>query len=45
MEHLSRRLTAWKILIIEVGLFVVFLLTFGEFLVKKVWVVIGPLLP
>lgn len=39
----SRKLASWKTLILEVGLFLLFLVTFGEFVLKKVWAIIGPL--
>jgi hypothetical protein len=43
-ERLSRTLTRWKHIIIEVGFFILFLVMFGEYLIRKLWSVLGPLL-
>jgi hypothetical protein len=43
-DRLSRNLSDWKLVILEVGMFILFLVTFGEFLIRKVWAVISPLL-
>jgi len=36
-------LPEYEALIIKVGIFLVFLVTFGEYVFKKIWTVIGPL--
>jgi hypothetical protein len=44
MPHsISRKLTDWKLLIFEIGLFVWFVVSFGDFIVTKIWHVLRPL--
>jgi hypothetical protein len=43
MERLSRKLATWKTLIIEIGIFVLFVVTFGDYLLRKIWAILRPL--
>jgi hypothetical protein len=43
-ERLSRKLSRWKLTVIEVGFFILFLVMFGDFFIRKLWAVVGPLL-
>jgi hypothetical protein len=43
VEEAMDYLPEYEALIIKVGLFLVFLVTFGEYVFKKIWSVIGPL--
>jgi hypothetical protein len=36
------QLSAWEITIVRLGIFVIFLITFGDFVFHKIWPVIGP---
>jgi hypothetical protein len=42
-ERLAQKLTGWKLVILEIGLFVLFVVTFGDYLLRKLWSVLGPL--
>jgi len=42
--RLSQRLAVWKLAIFEIGLFVWFVISYGEFLLTKLWKIIGPFL-
>lgn len=41
---MSDNLAAWETRIIRYGIFLVFLVTFGDYIFQKVWAVIGPLI-
>jgi hypothetical protein len=43
MEQIRQKLSAWKALVIEVGLFILFLASFGEYIIRKVAAVVWPL--
>lgn len=40
---MSERLAKVEAAIIRLGIFLVFLVTFGDYVVKKIWPIIGPL--
>ena len=40
---MSHRLNRWKAHIFDVGLFIIFLVTFGDYVWGKVWPIIRPL--
>ena len=42
-ERLSRTLTRWKLTIFEVGIFLLFVFEFGDYLIRKLWGIVGPL--
>jgi hypothetical protein len=37
------KLTEWEARIIRAGIFLIFLVTFGDYVLKKVWAVVAPL--
>jgi hypothetical protein len=39
LEHLSR----WEVGIVRIGVFVMFIVTFGDYIVRKLWAILGPL--
>ena len=39
------RLSEWKARLVSLGLFIIFVVEFGEFATAKVWHVIAPLFP
>jgi hypothetical protein len=41
-ETMSDRLDAWEARIIRWGIFLTFVVTFGEFIIKKIWAVLSP---
>lgn len=41
---MSNRLCAWKEKLVSVGLFIVFVVEFTEFVIQKIWHIVHPLL-
>jgi len=43
-RHPFERRSRWKIYLVEIGSFVLFAATYGQYVVREVWAIIGPLL-
>jgi hypothetical protein len=40
-DSLSQTLTNWKLIILEIGLFILFVVTFGDFVIRKLFDIFG----
>lgn len=40
---MSERLSRYESQIIRLGIFAVFVVTFGDYVIRKIWAVLGPL--